>query len=92
MSVNVAALVYIFVMVVFFCFPFVMPAQAANMNYTSAIVGGVLVLVTAWWFVHGRGNYEGPVSGAFSSSFSYFPTPPLHIFIYIYFFYTEGEG
>lgn len=90
MSVNVAALVYIFVMVVFFCFPFVMPAQAANMNYTSAIVGGVLVLVTAWWFVHGRGNYEGPVSGAFFF-LSLSSQPPLSISLYTSIFLYRGR-
>lgn len=61
MPVNILSLVYIFAMVVLFCFPFVMPAEVQNMNYTSAIVGGLLALITLWWFIHGRGSYQGPV-------------------------------
>lgn len=67
LPVNVLSLVYIFAMVVLFCFPFVMPVGVKNMNYTSAIVGGLLALITVWWFVHGRGSYQGPVSGECSS-------------------------
>lgn len=64
-AVNGVSLVYIAVMVVFFCFPFVMPVAAGSMNYTSAIVGGLVLVITGWWFVHGRGNYQGPVRCSF---------------------------
>lgn len=30
------------------------------MNYNSVILVGVLVITTAWWFVHARRNYPGP--------------------------------
>lgn len=60
-ATNIISLVYIFIMVVFFCFPFIMPVEAANMNYTAVIVGGLIILITVWWFIHGRGNYQGPV-------------------------------
>jgi choline transport protein len=60
MIVNVVSLIYIAVTVVFFCFPFVLPVTTQNMNYTSVITVGLMVLVTIWWFVNGRRNYEGP--------------------------------
>ena len=59
-AVNILSLLYIAVTVVLFCFPFVMPLDAATMNYTSVIVSGFIVFITVWWFIHGRGNYQGP--------------------------------
>ncbi|KAL2013343.1 hypothetical protein VTN00DRAFT_868 [Thermoascus crustaceus] len=58
--VNIIALIYIFVTVVFFCFPFVLPATAHNMNYTSVITVGLMTLVGLWWIFQGFRNYEGP--------------------------------
>ena len=58
--VNIASLIYIAVTVVFFCFPFVLPATAQNMNYTSVITVGLMTLVSIWWFVHARKSYRGP--------------------------------
>lgn len=60
MAVNVVALAYIAVTVVFFCFPFVLPVKPRNMNYTSVITVGLMLLVTFWWFVKGRREYAGP--------------------------------
>lgn len=59
-AVNIASLAYIAVTIVFFCFPFIMPDDAQNMNYTSLICGGLLIFITAWWFWHGRSAYAGP--------------------------------
>ncbi|KDN63395.1 putative amino acid permease [Colletotrichum sublineola] len=39
--------------IVFFSFPYVMPVEPANMNYTCVVVGGLGVLVGAWWFKAG---------------------------------------
>ncbi|KAK2761312.1 hypothetical protein FQN54_001834 [Arachnomyces sp. PD_36] len=58
--VNIVSLIYIAVTVVFFCFPFVLPATAQNMNYTSVITVGLMTLVGIWWFVHARKSYKGP--------------------------------
>lgn len=60
MAVNVVALLYITVTVVFFCFPLVLPATAQNMNYTSVITVGLMVLVAVWWFARARHVYHGP--------------------------------
>ncbi|KAJ5774098.1 Amino acid/polyamine transporter I [Penicillium paradoxum] len=60
MFVNVVSLIYILVTVVFFCFPFVMPATVQNMNYTSVITVGLMVLTAFWWFFRGRRQYHGP--------------------------------
>jgi amino acid transporter len=58
--VNVAAAVYILVTVVFFCFPPVFPVTVHNMNFTSAIVAGLVAMTAIWWAFCGRRNYKGP--------------------------------
>ncbi|KAJ5811222.1 Amino acid/polyamine transporter I [Penicillium robsamsonii] len=60
MVVNIISLVYIIVTVIFFCFPFVMPATVESMNYTSVITVGLMTLTALWWFVRGRTEYRGP--------------------------------
>ncbi|KKA20291.1 Choline transport protein [Rasamsonia emersonii CBS 393.64] len=60
-GINLLALGYIVVSDVIFCFPFVQPVDAANMNYVSVIVGGFTTFVTVWWFLRARQNYEGPI-------------------------------
>ncbi|KAJ5090784.1 hypothetical protein N7532_009468 [Penicillium argentinense] len=60
MMVNIVALIYIMVTVVFFCFPFVLPATAHNMNYTSVITVGLMFLVGVWWLFRGHREYQGP--------------------------------
>ncbi|KAL7275363.1 hypothetical protein RUND412_001699 [Rhizina undulata] len=60
MAVNVISLLYIAVTNVFFCFPLVLPAEAGNMNYTSAVAGGAMFFITIWWYLHGNTKYRGP--------------------------------
>lgn len=60
MVVNVVAVLYIVVTVVFFCFPLVLPVTVQNMNYTSVITVGLMALTAMWWAVRGRKDYRGP--------------------------------
>ncbi|KGO71707.1 Amino acid/polyamine transporter I [Penicillium italicum] len=60
MAVNIVSLMYILVTVIFFCFPLVLPATVQNMNYTSVIVVGLMVLTAFWWVIRGRRQYRGP--------------------------------
>lgn len=64
-AINTLSILYILFSDIVFCFPFVQPVDAANMNYVSVIVGGFTVFVTLWWLLRARGNYEGPVSFVF---------------------------
>lgn len=57
--VNGIASLYIIAFVIIFCFPFLMPVDAATMNYTSLITGALSLLVGVFWFWR-KGNYEGP--------------------------------
>lgn len=60
--INIISLLYIIMSDILFCFPFVQPVTAQNMNYVCVIVGGFSVFITAWWFASARKNYVGPVS------------------------------
>ncbi|KAI9889102.1 MAG: hypothetical protein M1814_005826 [Vezdaea aestivalis] len=60
MAVNIAALAYIAVTCVFFCFPFVLPVTPRNMNYTTVIGVGLMAIVSVWWFFGVRKDYQGP--------------------------------
>lgn len=60
MFVNITALLYILVTVVFFCFPLVMPVTVQNMNYTSVIVVGLMTATALWWLLHARREFQGP--------------------------------
>lgn len=57
--VNGVACLYIIAFVVIFCFPFALPFDAANMNYTCLITGGLSVFVAIFWFWR-QGEYVGP--------------------------------
>ena len=39
---------------------YVFPPTESTMNYNSVILVGVVVLTTAWWFIHGMRKYPGP--------------------------------
>jgi len=50
---------YIATFLVIFCFPYAMPVHAETMNYSSAIVGGIGLGITGWWFWKNKHGYIG---------------------------------
>lgn len=58
--VNILAVLYIAVTVLFFCFPFTLPVTVQNMNYTSVITVGLMTHVGIWWLFQGMRTYKGP--------------------------------
>ncbi|KAK7755496.1 hypothetical protein SLS62_002428 [Diatrype stigma] len=50
---------FLSVWVVFYCFPYAVPVEAATMNYSSVIAGGLTFLVGGW-YLWVRKTYEGP--------------------------------
>lgn len=61
LPVNLVAISYSIVLVIFMTFPPYQPVNAQNMNYASLIFGAVLLLSVVLWFVYGRKVYYGPV-------------------------------
>ena len=58
-AVNLVSCLYIVVTIVVYCFPYSMPVEVNNMNYSSAITGGLTVCITAW-FAYKRKYYVRP--------------------------------
>ncbi|KAJ8066091.1 hypothetical protein OCU04_005181 [Sclerotinia nivalis] len=59
--VNVVAVVWLLVAIVFCTFPGVQPVTAQNMNYSVVVMGGWLFFGTIFYFGFGRGVYNGPI-------------------------------
>ncbi|KAL9116013.1 MAG: hypothetical protein Q9227_000381 [Pyrenula ochraceoflavens] len=59
---HAVAVVYIVTFIVIYCFPYALPTDAASMNYSSLIFGGLTILIAAWWVVGPmrNGKYQGP--------------------------------
>ncbi|KAH6970548.1 amino acid permease [Ilyonectria sp. MPI-CAGE-AT-0026] len=60
-AVNIGALCWCILGVVFFTFPIYQPVTAQNMNYSSVIFGFVLLLSAAVYLTYGKGRYIGPI-------------------------------
>ena len=58
-AVSGVACSYMVVWIIFYCFPYVLPATADNMNYSSLMAGALTVLIGSWWFAV-QGRYNGP--------------------------------
>lgn len=61
LPINAFAFVYSCWAIVFVCFPVALPVTAQSMNWAIVMFTGVLVIATAYYFLHGRKVYEGPV-------------------------------
>ncbi|KAJ6006654.1 hypothetical protein N7451_004598 [Penicillium sp. IBT 35674x] len=54
MTVNIISVLWLIFAIVFFSFPFEMPATVSNMNYTCVVVGGFLIIELVWWIIAGK--------------------------------------
>ncbi|KAJ5528088.1 hypothetical protein N7513_012247 [Penicillium frequentans] len=54
MAVNIISVMWLVFAIVFFSFPFEMPATVSNMNYTCVVVGGFLIIELVWWIIAGK--------------------------------------
>ncbi|KIW04345.1 uncharacterized protein PV09_04635 [Verruconis gallopava] len=59
-TANAVTVAFAFLVLVFFCFPTVMPVTAGNMNYASVVLGAMAIFATANWIGYARARYEGP--------------------------------
>ncbi|SCZ98393.1 BZ3500_MvSof-1268-A1-R1_Chr3-2g06340 [Microbotryum saponariae] len=58
--INFVAIFWTTFVVIILALPTIMPVTAANMNYASAVTGGVMILSLIWYFAGGRKHYTGP--------------------------------
>ncbi|KIW90075.1 uncharacterized protein Z519_09506 [Cladophialophora bantiana CBS 173.52] len=59
-TLNIVSIIYTVFCCVFLVFPPYQPVTAQNFNYASVVLGGVLALSAAYWFIRGRKVYTGP--------------------------------
>ena len=59
-AVHGISCLYIAAFIVIFSFPYVLPVQAGNMNYSCLILGGLTVFISVNWVFKGRKGYTGP--------------------------------
>ncbi|KAH6880033.1 amino acid/polyamine transporter I [Thelonectria olida] len=55
---NAVMLAWTVVAIIFYCFPYYLPAVADQMNYASAVLAAIGILTTALWFCYAKKNYE----------------------------------
>ncbi|GJE92870.1 amino acid permease [Phanerochaete sordida] len=61
-AANVNCILWTLFVVIIFAMPNYLPVTPQNMNYASAITGGVVIISMAWYAVSGRRHYKGPLS------------------------------
>lgn len=57
--INIFAACWCTYLLIFLCFPTVMPVTDANMNYSSLIFGSCLLVAGFTWLLYGRRSYLG---------------------------------
>lgn len=60
--INVTAMLFLTPVWVFMFWPLVIPVTTYNMNWSSALFVGLLLLASAYYLIKGRRLYKGPVA------------------------------
>lgn len=55
---NIVMLTWSAVALLFYCFPIYLPVRAEQMNYASAIMALIPILIASLWFLYAKKNYE----------------------------------
>ncbi|CAM1503633.1 Fc.00g012240.m01.CDS01 [Cosmosporella sp. VM-42] len=58
--INSFALIYTLYIIIFLPFPSTLPVTAANMNYCGPVMGFVLAVAIALWFLRAKKHWAGP--------------------------------
>ena len=54
---NILTILWTIFCLVFLSFPYVRPVTNTNMNYVSAVYGGVILAVIICWFLYGKAKF-----------------------------------
>lgn len=61
--VNGVTVGWLLFAVIFFSFPYSMPVEVTNMNYTCVVIGGLTVLIMVWW-LFSKESYKQEIATA----------------------------
>lgn len=59
--INVASLLFLAPLIFFLTWPLAQPVVASNMNWSSVMLVGVLIIAMIFYAIKGRHEYTGPV-------------------------------
>ncbi|KAB5580372.1 amino acid/polyamine transporter I [Coniochaeta sp. 2T2.1] len=59
LPLNIFGACWCVYLIIFLCFPTMMPVHAKNMNYASLIFGACLLTAAGTWLAYGRRSYRG---------------------------------
>ncbi|KAK3677127.1 hypothetical protein LTR78_003332 [Recurvomyces mirabilis] len=62
LPINIAALCFLLPLWFFAFWPLATPVTPTNMNWSSAMFGGLLIIAMIYYFVKARHEYQGPVA------------------------------
>ncbi|KAH8805359.1 amino acid/polyamine transporter I [Xylogone sp. PMI_703] len=57
---NIVALCWSILAIPLFCMPTYLPVTASTVNYACAVFVGFIFIASAWYWIWGRRNYQGP--------------------------------
>ena len=57
---NFIVISWTLVALVFYCFPYTLPAEAGDMNYVSVVLGIICILILVLWLGYGRRHFTFP--------------------------------
>jgi amino acid transporter len=63
-TIAIIACGYMIVWIPIYCFPLALPFDSSTMNYTCTLVGGVTILLAAWYMRIRNKGYVGPAPPA----------------------------
>ncbi|KAL6241072.1 hypothetical protein RBB50_011975 [Rhinocladiella similis] len=61
LAINVVALLFLMPLIFFLSWPLTTPVKAINMNWSSTMLGGSLIIATIYFVIWGRASYVPPV-------------------------------
>ncbi|KID85312.1 Amino acid/polyamine transporter I [Metarhizium guizhouense ARSEF 977] len=57
---NAVTVLFFLLILVMYCFPIELPVTGSNMNYTSVVIGIMVIFSAINWFVHAGRKFKGP--------------------------------
>ncbi|KEQ57695.1 uncharacterized protein M437DRAFT_18805, partial [Aureobasidium melanogenum CBS 110374] len=54
---NAVTVIWTVISLIFYCFPYYVPVQAAQMNYVACVLAGITLWGVAYWYLHGKSHY-----------------------------------
>lgn len=61
LPLNIVAICFCIFLIIFLPFPSTIPVTAQNMNYSSTVFGGIMIIAIIYYVIRGRKHFVGPI-------------------------------